>query len=83
MSTCISCGMPMQKDEDHAPGNPQSTWCVHCSTPQGQLQNLEERFERMVQWQMKKGAKSRDQAERETKIYMQTMPAWKNEPRLK
>jgi hypothetical protein len=79
---CISCGMPMQTADDHAPGYPESPWCQHCSKPDGSLQTFEERFERMVQWEVKKKGADRITAERSTRDYMRTMPAWKDHPKL-
>ncbi|HEY7483356.1 MAG TPA: zinc ribbon domain-containing protein [Streptosporangiaceae bacterium] len=51
---CESCGMPMNTAEDHAPGHPDSTYCRLCSDADGNLQDFDERFERMVQWQMRR-----------------------------
>ena len=76
--TCESCGMPMRSAADHAIGHPESVYCVHCSTPEGGLQAFEERFERMVQWEMRKGGSSRAEAETATRAYMQQMPAWRD-----
>jgi hypothetical protein len=59
-------------------------YCQYCVGQDGQLQAFDERFERMVQWQLKqKPGLLRAQAERETLAYMATMPAWKNHPRVK
>ena len=42
-----------------------------------------ERFERMVQWVYKnKPGTPKDEAERQTREYMRTMPAWKDHPEL-
>ena len=79
--TCESCGMPMAGPDDHAPGHPDSAYCHHCSDAAGDLQGFEERFERMVQWQMRRG-QSRAEAEPATRAYMRTMPLWKDHPRL-
>ena len=79
---CVSCGMPMSGAEDHAPGHPESPWCTHCSQPDGDLQAFDERFERMVQWEVKVNHRDRPTAETATRAYMKTMPAWKNNPKL-
>ncbi len=81
-ATCVSCGMPMETVADHAPGHPESAYCAHCSTPQGDLQAFEERFERMVQWEMRKNGQPRDAAETATRAYMRQMPAWRDHPAL-
>ncbi|MGP3958561.1 zinc ribbon domain-containing protein [Nonomuraea sp. 3N208] len=80
--SCESCGMPMETAEDHAPGYPGSTWCRHCSNPDGTLQDFDERFERMVQWQVQRTGQPRPEAEEATRAYMRTMPAWRDHPRL-
>jgi hypothetical protein len=72
----------MATESDHAPKHPESAWCVHCSTPEGDLQAFEERFERMVQWEMRKGGHSHGEAEEVTRAYMRQMPAWRNRPAL-
>jgi hypothetical protein len=81
-TTCESCGMPMQIAADHALGDPNSTWCAHCSTPDGKLQGFEERFERMVQWEMRRKGSDRAAAEAATRVYMRQMPAWRGHPAL-
>jgi hypothetical protein len=72
----------METENEHAPGFAASEWCVYCSTPTGSLQTFEERFERMVQWQMKQEGQDRTIAESSTRTYMRTMPAWKDHPAL-
>jgi hypothetical protein len=59
-------------------------YCQYCVGSDGKLQPFEERFERMVQWQMrKKPDGARAVAEQETLAYMSTMPAWKDHPKVK
>jgi hypothetical protein len=58
-------------------------YCQYCVDERGNLQPFEERFERMVQWQMRKEpAAPRADAETKTLAYMAKMPAWKNHPRV-
>lgn len=58
-------------------------YCQYCVDEQGKLQAFEERFERMVQWQLKKKPNlARAEAERETLAYMAKMPAWREHPRV-
>lgn len=68
---CESCGMPI--DSGH--------YCQYCVDENGQLQDFDTRFERMVQWQQRRGS-PREQAETETIAYMATMPAWKDHPQV-
>jgi len=81
-ATCISCGMPLRAVADRPLGHPESAWCVHCSQPDGNLQEFQERFERMVQWEMKTKGKAKAEAEASTRTHMRTLPAWKDHPRL-
>ena len=82
-ATCESCGMSMQTAADHALGHPDSTYCAYCSDPDGNLQAFAERFERMVQWEMRQNGTDRATAEAATRAYMRTMPAWRAEPALR
>lgn len=77
---CESCGMPLEHAEDHALGDPEAVDCTRCA-PDGALVPFEERFERMVQWQLRSGG-TRDEAEQQTRAYMRTMPAWRDHPAL-
>lgn len=82
MTTCESCGMPMTSAEEHAPSDAHSRHCKLCSKPDGALQDFEERFERMVQWSLRRDGLDRPAAEQKTKAYMRTMPLWKDHPAL-
>jgi hypothetical protein len=70
---CESCSMPIES----------GSYCQYCVTPSGELQPFEERFEKMVSWQMRqKPGLSRAQAEEDTLAFMARMPAWKSHPRV-
>ncbi|MCB1356778.1 MAG: hypothetical protein KDK53_09870 [Maritimibacter sp.] len=69
--TCQSCGMPIET----------GPYCVHCVDAEGNLQGFEERFEKMVDWALRRGG-DRATAERDTLDYMATMPAWASHPEL-
>ncbi len=68
---CQSCGMPIE----------QGIYCAHCTDENGQLQDFDKRFEKMIAWQLRRGD-SREDAEQKTLDYMATMPAWANHPDL-
>ena len=71
--TCESCGMPIESGR----------YCEHCTQPDGSLQPFDERFERMVDWQLRREpTTTRDAAEQATLQYMATMPAWRDHPRV-
>lgn len=68
---CESCGMPIETGQ----------YCAYCVDEAGVLQDFPTRFERMVQWQERRGS-PRDKAEQETLAYMARMPAWKDHPEV-
>ena len=70
---CQSCGMPIESGPH----------CNYCVDENGNLQQFDERFERMTQW-----VKSRNpelpaaDVEAQTLTYMSTMPSWRDHPRV-
>jgi hypothetical protein len=71
---CESCSMPIESGK----------YCTYCVTSSGELQPFEERFEKMVSWQLRqKPGTPREQAERETLAFMAKLPAWKDHPRVR
>lgn len=71
--SCQSCGMPIEC----------GPYCQHCVDAQGQLQDFDTRFERMVGWARREDpALDRAQAEARTLDYMARMPAWSRHPRV-
>ncbi len=74
MHRCESCSMPIETGR----------YCQYCVTVTGELQPFNERFDKMVGWQMRqKPGMSRADAEQETLEFMAKMPAWKDHPELK
>lgn len=71
--SCESCGMTIDD----------GTYCDYCTDGDGQLQPFEERFERMLQWQLRQSNSSRAEAEAATLAYMATMPAWRGHPKVR
>jgi Putative zinc ribbon domain len=80
--TCDSCGMPLATAEDHALADVHSRYCKYCVNPDGQVQDFDERFERMLQWAIKRDGLDHDAAVEKTRAYMRTMPAWRQHPAL-
>lgn len=68
---CESCALPVESGR----------YCQYCVDEAGALQDFPTRFERMVQWQERRGS-PRAQAETETIAYMSKMPAWKDHPEV-
>ena len=70
---CASCGMPIES----------GAYCQYCVDEEGNLQDFEERFERMVQWMRRETPSlTASEAEAKTLAYMSTMPAWREHPAL-
>ena len=58
-------------------------YCQYCVTEGGELQPFDERFEKMVGWQLRqKPGLSRERAEQDTLAFMSKMPAWKHHPKV-
>lgn len=73
LTTCESCSMPIEAGR----------YCTFCVTPSGELQTFEERFDKMVDWELReKPGILRADAEREILAFMATMPAWREHPGL-
>jgi hypothetical protein len=71
--TCQSCGMPIETGR----------YCQYCTDENGTLQSFDERFARMVDWQMRRSPGSdRSEVEAATRAYMAKMPAWRDHPAL-
>jgi hypothetical protein len=71
---CESCSMPIESGH----------YCQYCVDEKGSLQPFDDRFEKMVGWQMRKSPdQPRSEAEKQTLAFMAKMPAWKDHPRVK
>lgn len=76
MFSCQSCGMPMDRPEDHGAGNAQSPYCKYCADADGNLLPREIVKDKMIDFRIKAHSVSRDQAEQEIENFMAKMPAW-------
>ncbi len=71
--SCESCGMPIESGH----------YCAHCTDADGNLQDFDTRFERMVDWQARRTPQaSRVELEAQTRAYLASMPAWRDHPKL-
>ncbi len=71
---CPSCSMPIEN----------GTYCSYCVDDEGNLQPFEERFARMVQWMSREDpGLPAEEAKRRTLAFMSSMPAWRDNPKLK
>jgi len=71
--SCESCGMPIENGR----------YCQYCVDETGALQAFDDRFARMVDWQLREKGCDRAEAERDTLAYMATLPAWRDHPRVR
>ncbi len=71
---CESCGMPIEA----------GPYCQYCVDEEGKLGSFESRLEGMTAFFMGRDPSlGRAEAERRTREYMATMPAWKDHPALR
>jgi len=73
---CQSCGMPMDKPEDHGGGRPDNLYCKYCTDAQGNLLPRETVKQNMIQFYTQKMGKTPDEAAIEVDKIMATMPVW-------
>lgn len=71
--TCDSCGMPIEAGR----------YCGFCVDEAGQLQDFETRFDRMVAFRMCEAGGDQAEVERLILAHMATMPAWRDDPKLR
>jgi hypothetical protein len=76
--SCIACGMPLEKPEDHALGDPSKTHCRHCARPDGSLRSYEEAVEGMAGWMMRTQGLDAGVARKLAIETMATLPAWRD-----
>ena len=71
---CESCGMPVET----------GPYCQYCVGEDGKLAGFERRLQGMTAFFMGQDPSlDHAEAERRTRAYMATMPAWKDHPALK
>ena len=75
--SCESCGMLLAGAEDHALSDATIPYCTYCA-PEGKLPPFEERLERFTQWTMRQESLDYAAAREKARVYMKTMPAWKD-----
>ena len=74
---CQSCGMPMERLEDHGGGRLDVHYCKYCTDAQGRLKSREEVRQGMIHLAVTARRKSIEDAERFVDHYMNKMPAWR------
>ena len=77
MKTCHSCGMPLAKLEDHAGGDENANFCVHCVNADGNVKACKEIFEGGVNFFLAQTNGDSAFAEKITRKSMNMQPYWK------
>jgi hypothetical protein len=77
MTTCIACGMPMTKPEDHAMGDVSRNYCIYCAKPDGSMQSYREKLKSMSGFIIRTQGLDEKAARNAAKEMMAKLPAWK------
>jgi hypothetical protein len=77
MKYCNACGMPLEKKENFANGDINSSFCFYCTNSDGSVKSVEEIFEGGVQFFLSQFGDDRKKAERITRKNMNKQPYWK------
>ncbi|HUJ76927.1 MAG TPA: zinc ribbon domain-containing protein, partial [bacterium] len=76
--SCGSCGMRMEKPEDHALGDETSEYCRYCTDAQGRLLPYEVVLQTTAQGYVESQGLAPSAAERMAALLLADMPAWRN-----
>ena len=77
MTTCIACGMPLNRPEDHAMGDETKDYCFHCARPDGSMVSRDEAIEGLTAFMVKTQGIAPEAARPAVKEMMARLPAWK------
>ncbi len=75
--SCSSCGMPFEKPEDHALGNPQNEYCTYCTREDGTLKSYEEILKGMAEYLVSSQGIDKSAAQTVAEETLKNLPAWK------
>jgi len=73
---CVACGMPMESAADHASGDLEKDYCIHCTRPDGSMQSYQEKLESMVQFIARSEGLTNDRAREKAMKWLTRQPAW-------
>lgn len=74
---CISCGMPLERPQDHAMGDSTKEYCKHCARPDGSMRSHEEAIDGMSQWMVRTQGLDPAVAKSMAIETLAKLPAWK------
>jgi hypothetical protein len=75
---CGSCGMPMERPEDHALGDVNQQYCRFCTDEQGRLLPYEQVLDTNAEYYVKSQGVTPEAAQRLAAALLADMPAWKS-----
>ncbi len=75
---CISCGMPMEKKEDFAMGDPERDYCLYCARPDGSMRSYDEALVGMTGFLVRSQGLDEKAARETARQAMAGLPAWKD-----
>jgi hypothetical protein len=73
---CISCGMPMRTEQEHAAADPAKPYCVHCATDSGDLKTYDEVLHGFTGFLRRTQGLHEEAARRTAADVLATRPAW-------
>jgi len=73
---CISCGMPMRTAQEHAAGDPDKPYCVHCGSESGELKSYDEVLGGFAGFLRRTQGLHEDAARQTAADILATRPAW-------
>ncbi len=76
--TCIACGMPMPKPEQHAMGDTDKPYCLHCARPDGTMRSYDEAVIGMTAFMMNSQGLDEMSARAAVVKLLSELPAWKD-----
>ncbi len=75
---CGSCGMPMEKPEDHALGDVTRPYCRYCTDTRGELLPYEKVVETNASYYVASQGIKPDVATRMAQAMLADLPAWRD-----
>jgi hypothetical protein len=77
-NACGSCGMPLEKAEDHALGDINNTYCCYCTDDKGKLLPYDTVLKSNIKYYTESQGLNKEAATQMAKEVLSEMPAWKN-----
>lgn len=76
--SCIACGMPMNKPEEHASGDTAKAYCFHCAREDGSMRDYDEVLVGLTQFMVRSQGIDETAARDAAAGMMTQLPAWKD-----